>query len=306
MLYPHIEIDGDSGFCFGVVNAIQKAEQELSVSNQLYCLGDIVHNSEEVERLSKAGLAVIEHADLANLHDTKLLFRAHGEPPMVYDQARANGVEIIDATCPVVLALQKRIRKAFEQYPEAQIVIYGKKGHAEVNGLVGQTDGKAIVVENEDDLQDVDFNKPIILFSQTTKSIEGFKSLVDKIKEQIFDVEQFTYYDTICRQVANRMANMRNFAQKHKLIFFVGDRKSSNGKVLYEECAKQNPSGTFFVSSPNDLSETMCSCIERCAYSAQSIGICGATSTPKWQMEAVKNRITQIIDKTIQNDNKQI
>lgn len=298
MLYPHIEIDGDSGFCFGVVNAIQKAEQELSVSNQLYCLGDIVHNSDEVERLSKAGLVVIEHADLANLHDTKLLFRAHGEPPMVYDQARANGVEIIDATCPVVLALQKRIRKAFEQYPEAQIVIYGKKGHAEVNGLVGQTAGKAIVVEQESDLKDVDFSKSIILFSQTTKSIGGFNALVDKIKEQISDVEQFTYYDTICRQVANRMEHIKQFAKNHELIFFVSGKKSSNGKVLYEECKKQNTK-TYFVSSPDDVTMAM--------YEGEmSVGICGATSTPKWQMEAVKNRITQIIDKTIQNDNKQI
>lgn len=299
MLYPNIEIDGNSGFCFGVVNAIEKAEQELKESGHLYCLGDIVHNSDEVNRLSEAGLEVIEHEDLPSLKNTKLLFRAHGEPPTVYKQAQNNGISIIDATCPVVLALQKRILKAYTDYPLSQIVIYGKKGHAEVNGLVGQTDGKAIVVENEDDLKDVDFTKPIILFSQTTKSTDGFYSLIEKIKTQISDVENFTYNDTICRQVANRMANMRNFAQKHQLIFFVGDRKSSNGKVLYEECAKQNPLGTFFVSSPNDIAEGMCLSIERCAYSAQSIGICGATSTPKWQMEAVKNKIKEIVDEAI-------
>lgn len=299
MLYPNIEIDSNSGFCFGVVNAIEKAEQELKESGHLYCLGDIVHNSDEVNRLSEAGLEVIEHEDLPSLKNTKLLFRAHGEPPTVYKQAQNNGISIIDATCPVVLALQKRILKAYTDYPLSQIVIYGKKGHAEVNGLVGQTEGNAIVVENEDDLKDVDFTKPIILFSQTTKSTDGFYALIEKIKTQISDSENFTYYDTICRQVANRMANMRNFAQKHQLIFFVGDRKSSNGKVLYEECAKQNPLGTFFVSSPNDIDEEMCLSIERCASNAGSIGICGATSTPKWQMEAVKNKIKEIVDEAI-------
>lgn len=297
MLYPVIEIDSNSGFCFGVVNAIEKAEQELKESGHLYCLGDIVHNSDEVCRLAKAGLEVIEHDELPQLKDVKLLFRAHGEPPAVYKQAQGNGVTIIDATCPVVLALQKRILKAYRDYPLSQIVIYGKKGHAEVNGLVGQTDGKAIVVENEDDLKDVDFSKPIILFSQTTKSTDGFYHLIEKIKEQIADIDSFTYYDTICKQVANRMSNMRKFAQKHQLIFFVGDRKSSNGKVLFEECSKQNPLGTFFVSSPNDITEAMCESIGLCAEAAQSIGICGATSTPKWQMEAVRDSIKTIIDK---------
>ncbi|MBQ2026192.1 MAG: 4-hydroxy-3-methylbut-2-enyl diphosphate reductase [Paludibacteraceae bacterium] len=284
-----IEIDVDSGFCFGVVNAIEKAEQELKQSNHLYCLGDIVHNSDEVERLSKAGLDVIEHKDLPTLHHTKLLFRAHGEPPEVYQQAKANGVEIIDATCPVVLALQKRIYKAYQQHPEAQIVIYGKKGHAEVNGLVGQTQGRAIVVENEADLADVDFAKPIVLFSQTTKSIDGFNALVEKIKEKIFDQTQFTYFDTICRQVANRMGNIRKFAREHQLIFFVSGKKSSNGKVLFEECKKQNEK-TYFVSSPDEIKSDM--------YQGEiSIGICGATSTPKWQMEAVKEKIKEIINK---------
>ena len=297
MLSPVIEIDSNSGFCFGVVNAIEKAEQELKESGHLYCLGDIVHNSDEVCRLAKAGLEVIEHDELPQLKDVKLLFRAHGEPPAVYKQAQGNGVTIIDATCPVVLALQKRILKAYTDYPLSQIVIYGKKGHAEVNGLVGQTEGKAIVVENEDDLKDVDFSQPIILFSQTTKSTDGFYRLIEKIKEQVADNEQFTYYDTICKQVANRMSNMRKFAQKHRLIFFVGDRKSSNGKVLFEECSKQNPLGTFFVSSPNDITEAMCESIGLCAEAAQSIGICGATSTPKWQMEAVRDSIKTIIDK---------
>lgn len=287
MLYPNIEIDKDSGFCFGVVNAIEKAEQELKHSGSLYCLGDIVHNSDEVERLSGAGLMVIGHEDLASLKATKLLFRAHGEPPAVYDQARANAIEIIDATCPVVLALQKRISKAYREFPVSQIVIYGKKGHAEVNGLVGQTDGSAIVVENEDDLKDVDFQRPIILFSQTTKSIDGFNSLVEKITEQIFDPGQFTYYDTICRQVANRMANIRKFAKEHDLIFFVSGKKSSNGKVLYEECKRQNER-TFFVSSADEIEMSMLN-------NEKNIGICGATSTPKWQMEAVKEKLKKLI-----------
>ena len=285
MQHPCVDIDNDSGFCFGVVNAIQKAEQELATSHHLYCLGDIVHNSDEVDRLSKAGLQVIEHKDLAMLCNTKLLFRAHGEPPKVYEQARSNGVEIIDATCPVVLALQKRIRKAYEEHPQSQIVIYGKKGHAEVNGLVGQTDGNAIVVEQESDLDDIDFQKPIILFSQTTKSIDGFQKLVEEIRCK--GVESFTYYDTICRQVANRMGNIRKFAKEHQLVLFVSGKKSSNGKVLFEECKKQN-ANTHFVSSPNDLTPGI--------YRGEmSVGICGATSTPKWQMEAVKEKIQEII-----------
>lgn len=283
-----IEIDKDSGFCFGVVNAIEKAEQELQKSHHLYCLGDIVHNSDEVERLSKAGLEVIEHQDLPDLHHTKLLFRAHGEPPVVYEQAQKNQVEIIDATCPVVLALQKRISKAYLQHPEAQIVIYGKKGHAEVNGLVGQTAGNAIVVENEADLKDVDFEKPIVLFSQTTKSIDGFNALVGQIEQKIQDASLFTYYDTICRQVANRMEHIRKFAREHELIFFVSGKKSSNGKVLFEECKKQNDR-TYFVSSPDEITPEM--------YAGEtSIGVCGATSTPKWQMEAVKSKLKILIE----------
>ena len=226
MQHPCVDIDNDSGFCFGVVNAIQKAEQELATSHHLYCLGDIVHNSDEVERLSKAGLQVIEHKDLAMLCNTKLLFRAHGEPPKVYEQARSNGVEIIDATCPVVLALQKRILKAWTENPNAQIVIYGKKGHAEVNGLVGQTQGEAIVVEHEDEIENIDFSKPIYLFSQTTKSIEGFKKLVEEIKSRMVEGVDFVYYDTICRQVANRMDNIKKFAREHDLVFFVSGKKN--------------------------------------------------------------------------------
>ncbi|MBR2493210.1 MAG: 4-hydroxy-3-methylbut-2-enyl diphosphate reductase [Paludibacteraceae bacterium] len=284
-----IEIDEDSGFCFGVVNAIKKAEEELDTVGSLYCLGDIVHNSDEVERLSKKGLKIIDHDDLSKLTDTKVLLRAHGEPPATYKLALTNNVEILDATCPVVLALQKRILKAWTENPGAQIVIYGKKGHAEVNGLVGQTQGEAIVVENENEIDNIDFSKQIFLFSQTTKSLEGFKILVEKIKERMNEGVNFVYYDTICRQVANRMDNIRKFAREHDLVIFVSGKKSSNGKVLFEECKKQN-SNTYFVSSADEVEMSMLSDNPRL------IGICGATSTPKWQMQEVKDKLLTIIN----------
>ena len=284
-----IEIDEDSGFCFGVVNAIKKAEEELDEKGGLYCLGDIVHNSDEVERLSKKGLKIIDHDDLSKLTNTKVLLRAHGEPPTTYKVAAANNVEILDATCPVVLALQKRILKAWTENPKAQIVIYGKKGHAEVNGLVGQTQGEAIVIEHEDEIENIDYSKPIYLFSQTTKSIEGFKKLVDEIKSRMDEGVDFVYYDTICRQVANRMDNIKKFAREHDLVFFVSGKKSSNGKVLFEECKKQN-ANTYFVSSAEEVDINVLSA------EPKSIGICGATSTPKWQMQEVKDKLKNIIN----------
>mgnify|MGYP002510341858 FL=1 len=284
-----IEIDEDSGFCFGVVNAIKKAEEELDAVGSLYCLGDIVHNSDEVERLAKKGLKIIDHEGLSKLTDTKVLLRAHGEPPTTYKLASANNVEILDATCPVVLALQKRILKAWTENPNAQIVIYGKKGHAEVNGLVGQTQGEAIVVEHEDEIENIDFSKPIYLFSQTTKSIEGFKKLVEEIKSRMVEGVDFVYYDTICRQVANRMDNIKKFAREHDLVFFVSGKKSSNGKVLFEECKKQN-ANTYFVSSADEVDEKVL------ADKPKLIGICGATSTPKWQMQEVKDKLQNIIN----------
>ena len=284
-----IEIDEDSGFCFGVVNAIKKAEEELDATGSLYCLGDIVHNSDEVERLAKKGLSIINHEDLAGLTNTKVLLRAHGEPPATYKLAEVNNVEIVDATCPVVLALQKRILKAWNENPNAQIVIYGKKGHAEVNGLVGQTQGEAIVVEHEDEIENIDFSKPIFLFSQTTKSLEGFKKLVEKINERMNEGVNFVYYDTICRQVANRMDNIRKFAREHDLVMFVRGKKRSNGKVLFEECKKQNPN-TYFVSSADEVDVNML------ALKPKLIGICGATSTPRWQMQEVKDKLKTIID----------
>ena len=234
-----IEIDENSGFCFGVVNAIRKAEEELAKTGRLYCLGDIVHNNSEVVRLQEKGLVTIDHETFARLHDVKVLLRAHGEPPETYRIARENRIEIIDATCPVVLQLQRKIKQSYEQSdPEKeQIVIYGKRGHAEVNGLVGQTDGHAVVIEGVEDFDRIDFSKKIRLYSQTTKSVEGLQSVVNEITRRNGDLPP-EYHDTICRQVANRIPNIRNFVRRHDLVLFVCGHKSSNGKVLYEECRK--------------------------------------------------------------------
>ena len=284
-----IEIDSKSGFCFGVVNAIQKAEEELEKSGKLYCLGDIVHNNNEVERLKAKGLITINHDDLKRLRNVKVLLRAHGEPPETYRIAQENNIEIIDATCPVVLQLQKKIKRSYEETDlnVGQIVIYGKRGHAEVNGLVGQTNGKAVVIEGLNDFDQIDFNKQISLYSQTTKSVDGFKKIVDEITRRQSAGKELRYYDTICRQVANRIPNIREFARKHDLILFVCGKKSSNGKVLFEECCKVNPE-TKLVA---DISEINPNWFK----GKNSIGICGATSTPKWLMEEVYNFIQENI-----------
>ena len=284
-------IDPNSGFCFGVVNAIKKAEEELAKGKTLYCLGDIVHNGQEVDRLAELGLITINHEQFSKLRDAKVLLRAHGEPPSTYQIAKKNNITLIDASCPVVLALQKRIKKAYENSaPEnTQIVIYGKKGHAEVNGLVGQTDEKAIVIENEDDLEKLDFSKNIRLFSQTTKSLDGFNQLVKKISGKMNPNADFKYSDTICHHVAKRMPNIIKFAHENDLIFFVSGKKSSNGKELYEGCKKENPN-TFFVTRPEDLDDLKLDLTKK-------IGICGATSTPTWLMEAVAEKINSIKNK---------
>ena len=276
-----IEIDEGSGFCFGVTTAIQKAEEELAKSPALYCLGDIVHNGREVERLKKLGLTTVGHADLDTLHDTKMLLRAHGEPPQTYTTALQANIQLIDATCPVVLNLQKRIRKAYEA--GGQIVIYGKNGHAEVVGLVGQTDGTAIVIENLDDAKQLDFSHDIQLFSQTTKSLEGFREIVRYIEEHMQDGAHFSYFDTICRQVANRIPNIKEFASRHDVILFVCGKKSSNGKVLYNQCLSVNPR-TYMIDDPAEIDL-------RWFQGINSVGICGATSTPKWLMEDCKKKI---------------
>ncbi|MBO7259855.1 MAG: 4-hydroxy-3-methylbut-2-enyl diphosphate reductase, partial [Paludibacteraceae bacterium] len=228
-------IDKESGFCFGVVTAIKKAEEELAKGEPLYCLGDIVHNGREVERLANLGLVTIDHDTFKTLRNVKVLLRAHGEPPSTYQIAKDNNITIIDASCPVVLRLQSKIKKRFQEDGKCQIVIYGKKGHAEVVGLEGQTNGTAIVVEGENDIESIDFTKDISLFSQTTKPLDGFNRLIDSIKERQKE-GHFDYFDTICRQVANRIPNIRRFAEENDVVFFVGGKKSSNGKVLFEHC----------------------------------------------------------------------
>ena len=280
----NIEIDKGSGFCFGVTTAIQKAEEELAKGNTLYCLGDIVHNGQECERLKKMGLITINHEEFAQLHDVKVLLRAHGEPPATYELAAKNRIEIIDATCPVVLRLQKRIKQEYDNASaNKQIVIYGKNGHAEVLGLVGQTNGQAIVIEGITEIEQLDFSKDIRLYSQTTKSLDEFRQILEYIKKHISPDATFEYHDTICRQVANRMPNIRNFAVNHDLIFFVCGRKSSNGKILFQECKQVNPN-SYLIDQPEEIDNNI-------LQGVKSIGICGATSTPKWLMEECKKVI---------------
>ena len=328
-----IEIDDGSGFCFGVTTAIKKAEEELAKGTKLYCLGDIVHNSMEVERLTKKGLITINHDQLRNLHDVKVLLRAHGEPPETYELARRNNIEIIDATCPVVLALQRRIKTQYEKRQpssggswvsgtadgssdsrtdeapspevrqmdggqdkssspcsiqsgagdEASIVIFGKNGHAEVLGLVGQTHSHAIVIEKFEDVKTLDFNHDIYLYSQTTKSLDEFHRIIDYIQQHISPNAKFQSFDTICRQVANRMPNISSFAARHDLILFVAGRKSSNGKVLFHECLSVNPNA-HQVESADEIDMSWFEGV-------QTVGICGATSTPKWLMEECRDEI---------------
>lgn len=277
-----IEIDNGSGFCFGVTTAIKKAEEELATGGTLYCLGDIVHNGMECERLRQMGLVTINHHDLKQLHGVKVLLRAHGEPPETYELALRNDIEIIDATCPVVLKLQKRIKNQYEA-PGASIVIFGKKGHAEVLGLVGQTEGNAIVIERFEEVVKLDFSRDIYLYSQTTKSLDEFHRIVDYIQSHIAAGATFRSFDTICRSVANRMPSITQFAARHDLILFVCGRKSSNGKVLYNECLRVNPN-TYLIEGPKEIDRTWLEGIE-------TVGICGATSTPKWLMEECRDAI---------------
>ncbi|MBF1575381.1 4-hydroxy-3-methylbut-2-enyl diphosphate reductase [Hoylesella shahii] len=278
-----VEIDSGSGFCFGVTTAIKKAEEELAAGKKMYCLGDIVHNGMEVERLTAMGMTTINHEQLKALHDVKVLLRAHGEPPETYELAKRNNIEIIDATCPVVLQLQKRIKKQFDTNPNAQIVIFGKNGHAEVLGLVGQTRSEAIVIEHFDEVHKLDFERDIYLYSQTTKSLDEFHRIIEYIQSHISEKAVFRSFDTICRQVANRMPNIARFATQHDVIIFVSGRKSSNGKVLYNECKAVNPN-SYHVENANEIS------LEWFA-NAQTVGVCGATSTPKWLMEECRDYI---------------
>nr|MBK9651430.1 4-hydroxy-3-methylbut-2-enyl diphosphate reductase [Bacteroidota bacterium] len=289
-----ITIDNESGFCFGVVYAIQMAEEELDRSGTLYCLGDIVHNNMEVERLTKKGLKIITHEQLEQLSNCKVLIRAHGEPPSTYITALKNGIELIDASCPVVLKLQHRVGAGFEEVEKehGQIVIYGEEGHAEINGLVGQTNGKAIIVRTEEDLAKIDFRLPIQFFSQTTKSTAGFEKMKSMLEEKILQTngiitsDNFVSNDTLCRQVSNREPRMRKFSEQHDVIVFASGKKSSNGKALYSVCKSINPR-SYFVSTPEEVEAQWFE-------NAETAGICGATSTPMWMMEQVSKRIEEL------------
>ncbi|MCX6229132.1 MAG: 4-hydroxy-3-methylbut-2-enyl diphosphate reductase [Bacteroidia bacterium] len=283
-----VAIDKNSGFCFGVEKAVKKAEEMLQQSGSLYSLGDIVHNEVEVERLDKLGLTTIDHDRYFTLHDETVLIRAHGEPPSTYEYAVKNNIKLIDATCPIVLKLQERIRKDYLTIiPEpVQVVIYGKLGHAEVNGLVGQTAGNAIVVEHSAELEKINFSHPISLYSQTTKDLDGFQVLEKEIKKRA--VGTFVQVnDTICRQVSNRIPGIRDFAVKHELILFVSGKKSSNGKLLFEMCQEAN-SNSKFIGGFEEVDLAWFKGV-------QSVGVCGATSTPKKLLEDVAHHVEGLV-----------
>jgi len=281
-----VEIDQKSGFCFGVRNAIGKAEDTLNTEDTLYSLGHIVHNELEVKRLQEMGLKTISHDEFFHLKDCKVLIRAHGEPPSTYEYARQNNIMLIDATCPVVLKLQQRVKKASETMFEVdgQVVIFGHQGHAEVDGLSGHTNNQAIVIEHPDDLEKVDTSRPVVVFSQTTKSVDDFRKLSQKIQEQAIQ-GRVEIHDTICRQVSNRVPHLQDFAARFDLVVFVGGRFSSNARVLFDVCKNQN-NHSYFVSSPDDMQAHWFS-------KANTVGVCGATSTPHWLMEKVAEQIKQ-------------
>ncbi|MFM2206283.1 MAG: hypothetical protein RL213_258 [Bacteroidota bacterium] len=272
------------------------AEEELERTGKLYCLGDIVHNNKEVDRLRDKGLEIIDHERLRELKDCKVLIRAHGEPPETYHTALANNIELIDASCPVVLKLQNRVRLSHMEAAEdgGQIVIYGEEGHAEVNGLIGQTGGSAIIVRTESDLERIDFSKPVRLFSQTTKSSAGFERMQELIRERSREQvekevgeEYLVSNDTICRQVSNRQPQLSKFAGQHDVIVFVSGKKSSNGKALFQVCKDVNPQ-TYFISDADELSASWFDGVD-------TVGVCGATSTPMWLMEQVAERVNATV-----------
>ena len=288
-----ITVDPKSGFCFGVVYAIEMAENILKEDNKLYCLGDIVHNNREVDRLNNLGLEIIDHKRLSELNDCKVLIRAHGEPPSTYEIALKNNIELLDASCPVVLKLQHQIKEGYETIKkiDGQVIIYGKEGHAEVTGLVGQTNGEAIIVTTKEDISKIDFEKPIYIYSQTTKSPRAFQDIVDEIKKELIslgkDVDlKFVVHDTLCRQVSGREPQLKAFASENDVIVFVSGTKSSNGKMLFLSCKEQNKR-SYFVSDTKEIDENWFK-------NSNSVGICGATSTPRWLMDEVADHIKQI------------
>ncbi|NSW44809.1 MAG: 4-hydroxy-3-methylbut-2-enyl diphosphate reductase [Bacteroidales bacterium] len=283
-----IEIDQHSGFCFGVVYAIEKAEKILNAGQPLYCLGDLVHNNLEMHRLEKKGLITITHQQFEQMHNTTVLIRAHGEPPSTYEIARKNNIQLIDATCPVVLRLQKRVKEA--STTNQQIIIFGKKGHAEVNGLIGQVNGKALVINSIEELDKIDLHQPITVFSQTTQSPHKYKEIIEELKKRmaaIGTLQLLNYTNSICRQVSSRDKELRSFAQSHDIILFVSGKQSSNGKALYEVCKSVNPR-SYFISEEAEINTEWLSNIE-------SIGICGATSTPMWLMKHIAEYLKKLI-----------
>ena len=296
-----VEIDPNSGFCYGVVRAIRMAEKELQNGNELFSLGDIVHNEPEVARLNRCGMRSINHCDLQQLRHARVLIRAHGEPPETYRIATENNISVTDATCPVVLNLQKKVHQAYleSQTNNGLVVIYGKPGHAEVNGLVGQTENTAIVVNAAEEVELVDVARPVYLFAQTTMTIEGLQHIRAAIEEKrneqhISDGISFQVNDTICRQVSNREPQLKEFARGHDVVIFVSGSKSSNGKALYEVCLNTNPR-THMVATSKDVDI-------RWFAGASNVGVCGATSTPRWLMEEVAKVLGNLPD--LQDENK--
>ncbi|MFI3280709.1 MAG: 4-hydroxy-3-methylbut-2-enyl diphosphate reductase [Rikenellaceae bacterium] len=283
-----VEIDPKSGFCFGVVRAIGEAERALSNGEAVYSLGDIVHNRIEVLRLESLGLKSIETKDLAESNWSRVLIRAHGEPPSTYEHARALGLEIIDATCPVVAKLQSKVKKAYEKMQECggQVVLLGKRGHAEVVGLTGQVSDDVLVVEKLEDLEAIDFGRPIYFVSQTTQSVALFESLAASMRDRISDKDQLYVNDTICRQVSSREDHLREFVHRFDVVIFVCGKKSSNGKILFEVCRSANEA-TYNIEEPAEVDPQWFT-------GANSVGICGATSTPGWLMESVAERVKSL------------
>lgn len=286
-----IEIDKYAGFCFGVTKAIQNAENLSKEAQGIYCLGQIVHNAKEEDRLKKLGMITINHSNIKEISNKKMLIRAHGEPPATYKLAKSNNVEIIDATCPVVLNLQKKIKEKYNENPNNQIVIFGKKGHAEVNGLVGQTNGKALVISNIKEANNIDINKPVFLFSQTTSNYQEYCRIETYLKEKSIstygNIDNITVFQTICPSVKNRIPRLREFCQNKELILFVSDYNSSNGNMLFEVCKNAN-SESYFVTSPDELEK-------KWFKNKTSVGISGATSTPLWLMEQVKKKANTLV-----------
>lgn len=282
-----VEIDKRSGFCFGVIKTIKSAESELKNADKLYCLGDIVHNGMEVERLEKMGLHSISREEYMQLKNCRVLIRAHGEPPETYEYAKINNIELIDATCPVVLTLQEKVKGSYEKTKNlnGQIVIYGKRGHAEIIGLDGQIDKKAIILESIDDVKKIDFSRPVSLYSQTTKRVEDFYAIADKVKDSMKPGVPLEIKDSICRQVSNRVPNLKQFAKQFDVILFVAGHKSSNGRYLFTVCKEENPR-THHISRISEIDPAWLE-------GAESVGICGATSTPNWLMEDVAEWVNQ-------------